>query len=141
MHGILRQEGCPLRKTLINDQLKPSGKLTEVVLTDLKLDDLTPGKLYAIPFDDRKVDSHFIYNSSRELWTALNPSSIDLLEGLNTKEQSDFIQKRVNIYANLERMNETELGNFLYCRHPEYYVSGGGVSGPLFVVLSSGLCT
>lgn len=87
-------------------------------LLDLKnrsLYDLIPGKIHVISIDT--LEDFATYDSQRELWKALNPSS-DELENLSVKQQHN----RVGRYLNIERPNgsPTELGYFYFARHPEY---------------------
>lgn len=53
----------------------------------------------------------------------LNPNSgITDLEKLPLKQQSNFLDNRIGRYFNLVKPGgiNTELGNFYFCKHPDY---------------------
>jgi hypothetical protein len=99
--------------------LTPKDKYPWLDLKNRSLYDLIPGKIYVISIDT--LEDFATYDSQRELWKALNPSS-DELENLSVKEQHFYLNNRVGRYLNIKRTNgsPTELGSFYFARHPEY---------------------
>lgn len=117
----LKEKGVPIRYEQINSQLKPKDKYSLVELKDKSLYDLKPGKIYVINIETLEVFG--IYKNQRELWMNLNPKSgVADLEKLSLNQQRSFLDNRIGRYFNLVKPGgiSTELGNFYFCKHPEY---------------------
>jgi hypothetical protein len=142
VHGYLREFGQPLRTEPLIQQLSPKNKLPAVQLLNRTLFDLIPGNIYAITTDT--LSDFGIYNNERDLWTSLNPSNVEKLSNMGGAESKNYLNNRVGRYMNLERPdgNPTELGNFYFCRHPEYLAGLAKVAEALFAInVITGLCT
>lgn len=76
-------------------------------------------KIYIINMETLEVLG--IYRNQRELWKNLNPNSVDLDE-LSLGQQRNFLDNRIGRYFNLVKPGgiSTELGNFYFCKHPDY---------------------
>lgn len=117
----LKEKGVSFRHEHINSQLKPKDKYPLIELKDRSLYDLIPGKIYAINTENLEVFG--IYKNQRELWINLNPNSgVACLEKLSLTLQRNFIDNRIGRYFNLVKPGgiSTELGNFYFCKHPEF---------------------
>lgn len=65
------------------------------------------------------------------------------MDSLGTRQRYQYLGSRVSIYVNTlrESGNTTELGNFLYCRHPDVLTKFKIVATPLFAVtMATGSC-
>lgn len=99
--------------------MKSKDRYLLVELKDRSLYDLIPGKIYIINMETLEVFG--IYRNQRELWKNLNPNSVDLYE-LSLGQQRNFLDNRIGRYFNLVKPGgiSTELGNFYFCKHPDY---------------------
>lgn len=116
----LKEKGTPFRTDKISSQL-PVKKLYPLVeLKNRTLHDLIPGKIHVICVNTLEDFSRF--TSQRELWKALNPSSLKDYDNLTATKQHRFNDNRVGKYFNVAKPGgiSTELGNFYFCKHPDY---------------------
>lgn len=63
------------------------------------------------------------YANQRELWTSLNPSPLEEFYKLETlAKQRSYLDNRISRFMNIAKPGgvSTELGNFYFCRHPEF---------------------
>lgn len=142
VQGYLREKGVPLRTEPLLSQLTPKGKLPTVELTDRTLYDLIPGKLHAISVDT--LQDFGLYDNERDLWLSLNPGDKSVLEGLKGKDGKNYLNNRVGRYMNVSRPegNLTELGNFHFCRHPDFLAGMAKSATALYSIhMVTGLCT
>jgi hypothetical protein len=142
VHGYLRESGTPIRTVPLENQLAPKDKHALLVLPNRTLYDLIPGKIYAITVDT--LSDFGIYNNERDLWTSLNPSSVDKLSTMTGLEGKRYLNNRVGRYMNIDRSggNLTELGNFYFCRHPHFLAGLAKTAEAIFVInIITGLCT
>lgn len=117
----LKEKGLPFRLEKINSQFKPKDKYCLLKLKDKSLYDLTPGKIFALRIETLEIFG--IYKNQRELWLNLNPNSGAAdLEKLSSKQQRNFLDNRIGRYFNLVKPGgiSTDLGNFYFCKHPDY---------------------
>lgn len=147
VQGLLREDGVPLRTEAISSQMSPSplfflikkGKTDELQLSGRTLRDLIPGKLPAVSVDS--LEDFGVYDNERHLWTTLNPSSVEELYNMGSKQGKIYLNNRVGRYRNIQRNNPTELGNFYYCRYPDFLAGLAKVAEGLFAInVFTGLC-
>lgn len=144
IHGYLRETGVSLRTEYINQQLLPKDKYPLVELSGRTLYDLIPGKLHAITTDSLKDYCEAVYDNELDLWTSLNPSTVEELSAMKGKEIKQYLNNRVGRYMNIARPegNSTERGNFFFCRHPDYLAGLAKVAEGIFAVnIVTSICT
>lgn len=129
----LKEKGAPWRFEQLNSQLKPKDKYPLVELKDRSLYDLIPGKIYVINMETMEIVA--IYKNQRELWKNLNPNSYEL-EGLSLGQQRNILDNRIGRYFNLVKPGgiSTELGNYYFCKHPDYLAGGTIKASGFFAV-------
>lgn len=129
----LKEKGVSWRFKQLNSQLKPKDKYPLIELPDRSLYDLIPGKIYAINMETLEVQG--IYKNQRELWNNLNPNSGEL-KLLSPGQQRYFLDNRIGRYFNLVKPGgiSTELGDFYFCKHPDYLPGGTKKASGLFAV-------
>lgn len=115
----LKEKGINFRTEQLSSQMKPKDKYPSASLKDRSLHDLIPGIIYAINIET--LDVFGTYNNQRELWQKLNPSFLEL-ENLSLSKKRDFLDNRIGRYFNVVKPGgiSTELGNFYFCKHPDY---------------------
>ena len=123
----LKEKGVPFRTEQLSSQLKPKDKYPLIELKDRSLYDLIPGKIYTINLET--LDVFETYSNQRELWQSLNPNNIEL-EKLSSIQQRSFLDNRIGRYFNVVKPGgiNTELGNFYFCKHPDYLPSDNSYS-------------
>nr|YP_009663718.1 hypothetical protein [Dactylella tenuis]QCW06855.1 hypothetical protein [Dactylella tenuis] len=75
------------------------------------------------------------YKNQRDLWNNLNPNSVEL-EKLSLGQQRSFLDNRIGRYFNVVKPGDikTELGNFYFCKHPDYLPGLAVKASGLFAV-------
>lgn len=138
VYGFLRETGVPIRTNALLGQQSPKEKYAVISLSGRTLYDLIPGKIYAINVITK--EDFRIYNNQRELWYDLNPN--DVVKNMDSLTSKSYIQNRVGRFFNLDKCNSTEIGNFYFCRHPDYLTGNAKVAKPIYVCdIFTGYCT
>jgi len=116
----LKEKGTPFRTENISSQLSVKKLYPLVELKNRTLYDLIPGKIHVISVDT--LEDFSTFSSQRELWKALNPSSLKEYDNLTATKQHQFNDNRVGKYFNVRKPGgiPTELGKFYFCKHPDY---------------------
>lgn len=130
---FLKEKGVSFRTEQVSSQLYPKSRYPLLNLKNRQLYNLIPGRIYAINTDT--LEDFGTYDSQRELWEALNPSS-NHLDNLSNKQQHDFLNNRVGRYFNIARPGgtQTEKGCSYFARHPDYLPNLAKTAYGLFAV-------
>lgn len=117
----LVEKGSSIRTEAISSQLGPKALYPKVELISRSLYDLIPGRIHAIDINTLKDFGN--YANHRELWISLNPNGLDVFSSLKTlAKQRMFLDNKISRYINVSKPGgvSTELGNFYFCRHPDF---------------------
>lgn len=116
----LVEKGSSIRTEALSSQLGPKALYPKVELIGRSLYDLIPGRIHAI--DIKTLKDFGNYANQRELWINLNPNGLDVFSLKTLAKQRMFLDNKISRYINVAKPGgvSTELGNFYFCRHPDF---------------------
>lgn len=131
----LVEKGASIRTQALSSQLAPKDLYPKIELFNRTLYDLIPGRIHAI--DINTLEDFGNYASQRELWINLNPNSLDEFNNLGSlSKERIFLNSRISRFMNVAKPGgiSTELGNFYFCRHPEFLLGMSKAASGFFAV-------
>lgn len=130
---LIEKDGI-FRIQALNSQLGPKGLHPDVKLINRSLYDLIPGRIHAI--DVNTLEDFGNYANQRELWKSLNPNSLYEFNKLTLTKQRSYLDNRISRFMIIAKPGgvSTELGNFYFCRHPDFLPGKTKIASAFFGV-------